>query len=74
MNDFKLIDFTMMKIRGVNKEKWTKSIDKPNLKVYYQQVKGNAQCTLYMDTVIKAPLFNLIAVIAEAQLYKTWIP
>ena len=44
------------------------------MKIYYKLEAGFNNCTLYMEKIINAPMINLMAVLAEAQLYKDWIP
>ena len=53
---------------------WTVYKDQEELKIKYKLEQGFANCTLYMEKVIQAPMLNLMAVLAEAQLYKEWIP
>ena len=48
--------------------------DLEELKIYYKLEAGFANCTLYMEKVINAPMINLMAVLAEAQLYSEWVP
>ena len=40
--------------------------DQEELKIFYKLEEGFANCTLYMEKVIKAPMINLMAVLAEA--------
>lgn len=53
---------------------WIRFSDKPDYKLFYRQEPGFPGITLYMEGVIKAPLMNMFAVLAEVQLFKDWIP
>ena len=35
---------------------------------------GFRNVTLYMEKVVHAPMINLLAVFAEAQLFQNWVP
>lgn len=53
---------------------WTRFYDEPEYKIYYRYVQGEPLCSLYLERVIEAPLLNLMALLAEAQLYTNWVP
>lgn len=53
---------------------WTRYYDLPEYKIYYRYTPGQPLCGIYLERVIEAPLVNLMAVLAEAQLYKNWVP
>ena len=53
---------------------WLKLTDYPTQKVYYRLENGRSLYTFYCEKLIKAPIFNVLSVIAEAQTYKNWIP
>ncbi len=53
---------------------WLVYWDLPEYKIYYKFEAGSYLCSLYLEKVIDAPMINLMAVLAEAQLYKDWVP
>ena len=53
---------------------WNIYKNKPELKIYYRQEGGLNTITLYMEKVVKAPIVNTLATLAEGDLYKEWIP
>ena len=53
---------------------WIMFIDLPEYKIYYRYEPGQPICSLYLERVINAPVINLMALLAEAQLYKEWVP
>ena len=61
-------------IESGSDKSWTVYKDQEELKIFYKLEEGFANCTLYMEKVINAPMINLMAVLAEAQLYDQWIP
>ena len=45
----------------------------PEQKVFHKYEAGKP-CTIFMQKIIKAPLINLMAIMAESQLYVDWVP
>ena len=41
-------------------------MDKEHVKLYYKQEGVGSLYTFYMEKIIKAPMFNVISVLAEA--------
>ena len=56
------------------KDKWNVYKDLPLEKIYYRFEGASSLCSLYLEKVITAPIINVMAVLAEAQLYKEWVP
>ena len=55
-------------------ESWIRHKDTPEVKIFYKLEDGLKNCTLYMEKIVRAPLINLLAVFAEAQLFNQWVP
>ena len=55
-------------------QSWTRHKDTPEVKIFYKQENGFSNMTLYMEKVIRAPLINVLAILAEAQLMRQWVP
>jgi len=53
---------------------WIRHTDKPEKKIYYRHEEGVKSMSLYIEGVIDAPLMNLLLVLAEVELFKTFIP
>jgi hypothetical protein len=53
---------------------WCEFHNKENTKVMYKKEPNNNMLTYYCEQTINAPLKNVIAVIAEAQTIKEWVP
>ena len=45
---------------------WTKYYDLPDYKIYYRYMPGQPLCSLFLEREIKAPMLNLMALLAEA--------
>lgn len=60
-------------IKKGNTQGWKKFLDRET-KVYYRKEDGKSLYTFYLEKIVNAPIFNLMAVIAEAQTFKEWIP
>lgn len=50
-------------------QSWIRHKDTEEVKIFYKLEDGLKNCTLYMEKVIRAPLINLLAIFAEAQLF-----
>ena len=77
LTDVEILDAFREQIAGIESgadKSWTVYKDQEELKIFYKLEEGFANCTLYMEKVINAPMINLMAVLAEAQLYDQWIP
>ena len=55
-------------------DSWTRYKDTDQEKIFYKLETGFTNCTLFMQKVIEAPAINLMATLAEAQLYNQWVP
>ena len=55
-------------------QSWIRHKDTPEVKIFYKLEAGLKNCTLYMEKIVHAPLINLLAVFAEAQLFNQWVP
>ena len=55
-------------------DSWIRHKDTPEVKIFYKLEEGLKNCTLYMEKIVRAPLINLLAVFAEAQLFNQWVP
>ena len=44
------------------------------MKIFYKYEDGFKNCTLYMEKIVRAPMINLLATFAEAQLFSSWVP
>jgi len=55
-------------------EGFTEYVNKPDKKVLYKKEEGLDPITVYIEGTIKAPAINLIAVMAEIDLFKEWVP
>ena len=53
---------------------WSKFTNYDSLKVWYKKEEGLDLYTFYCEKLVRAPLFNLLSIIAEAQTYKDWVP
>lgn len=55
-------------------EGWTKHLDQPDKKVYYKKEEGKNFITQYVETIIDAPIMNVLLLSNEGDLHETWIP
>ena len=75
--DFVILNSFRDEIQGIadgTDQTWVRHKDTPELKIFYKLEDGLTNCTLYMEKVVHAPLINLLALIAEAQLFNQWVP
>ena len=59
-------------IKGIENgsdDSWIRHKDTPEVRIFYKHEDGFRNCTLYMEKIINAPMINLLAIIAEAQLF-----
>lgn len=61
-------------IESGSDDSWTRYKDTDEVKIFYKLESGFSNCTLFMEKVIEAPAVNLMATLAEAQLYNQWVP
>ena len=72
MKDVVILQQFREEIRAIadgSDQSWTRHKDTPDVKIFYKIEDGFRNCTLYMEKVINAPLINVLAVLAEAQLF-----
>jgi hypothetical protein len=76
--DLKTLERSMKYVHMVRNgsygDEWYKYIDKEDMKILYKQDGGAGLYTFYLEKVVKAPLFDLLSVVAEVQTYKDWVP
>ena len=53
-------------LKDGNFEGWNKFTDYPSIKVFYKKEEAHSLYTFYMEKLIKAPVFNVVSVLAEA--------
>lgn len=71
--DYEILTNFQEEVKSKRKD-WVIFIDKPDYKIWYRYEPGQPICSLYLERVFHAPIINLMAVLAEAQLYKEWVP
>ena len=57
------------RIESGSDDSWTRYKDTDEEKIFYKLETGFRNCTLFMQKVVEAPAINLMATLAEAQLY-----
>ena len=65
---------TVEKIKDGTDKSWDIEKDTEDIKIFYKVDNETKQMTIYGEKVIKAPMINLLAIIAEADLMKEWLP
>lgn len=70
--DFKILNEFTREMNNVGS--WTKFVDKPEQKIYYRKEENLSPITCYIEGVIDAPMMNIIAIMAEVEQYKNWLP
>lgn len=58
--------------RNDKKSIWVKYADAPGEKIYYRQEKGGAHTT-YTETLVNAPLIDVLSVLSDVENYKKWV-
>lgn len=53
---------------------WNKHTDKEDYKIYYRQEEGLKIISLFIEGIINAPLINIMALLAEVDLFNEWVP
>lgn len=56
-----------------HKKEWQRYTDLEHEKVYYRQDKGTKFHTTYIETLVKAPMLDVISVLSEVSSYKDWV-
>ena len=49
-----------------NDEGWNKFTNYESIKVFYKKDEAHSLYTFYLEKLIKAPIFNVVSVLAEA--------
>jgi hypothetical protein len=64
-SDFEILTSFQEELASPSKD-WLVYKDYPEEKIYYRYEGGNHLCSLYLEKVVRAPIMNLMAVLAEA--------
>lgn len=65
---------SMGPINEGNLEGWTTFLNNEETKFFYKKEEGRPLYTFFCEKKINAPIFNVLSILAEAQLYSEWIP
>ena len=61
-------------IKKGNNEDWYKFANGEDMKIWYKQEEGKNLYSVYCEKIIEAPIENFLSILAEAQLFKEWVP
>ena len=70
----KSMKYNTMVRNGSYGDEWYKYIDREDMKILYRQEGNEGLYTFFLEKIVKAPLFDLLSVVAEVQTYKDWVP
>ena len=48
--------------------------DTDEMKIYFIPPDNDGNCSYFSSVMLDAPLMNVCAILAEAQLWKEWVP
>ncbi|TNV82229.1 hypothetical protein FGO68_gene12566 [Halteria grandinella] len=64
---------TVQKDSESKKHLWLKYSDLPHEKIYYRQDEGTKFHTNYIETLVQAPILDVVSVLADVEQYRTWV-
>lgn len=76
-SDFRVYDQALKMIeyiRNGNTDDWNKFVNGEDMKIWYKQEEGKNLYSVYCEKFIDAPIQNFLAILAEAQIFKDWVP
>mmetsp|Transcript_19942 Transcript_19942/g.18949 ORF Transcript_19942/g.18949 Transcript_19942/m.18949 type:complete len:133 (+) Transcript_19942:181-579(+) len=68
----KILNEFMKELDNLNK--WTKFMEKEELKIYYKKEEGLSPITVFLEGIINAPAINVLAIVGAVDCYKDWMP
>eukprot|EP00349_Pseudokeronopsis_sp_Brazil_P001029 CAMPEP_0202963002 /NCGR_PEP_ID=MMETSP1396-20130829/7011_1 /ASSEMBLY_ACC=CAM_ASM_000872 /TAXON_ID= /ORGANISM="Pseudokeronopsis sp., Strain Brazil" /LENGTH=221 /DNA_ID=CAMNT_0049683889 /DNA_START=94 /DNA_END=759 /DNA_ORIENTATION=+ len=70
--DMKILHEFMKELSTLNT--WTRFMDSPDVKIFYKKDEQLSPITVYIEGIINAPLVNVLAIVADPEGYKDWMP